>query len=296
MVLILLGESYCRCWLARPVGEGPAGPPVSREAFNSPWTDRKVLVLGVGDSVTAGFGVDAPYGYVARLVGNPLDEFSDMQGLCLSKVLPDLHVENIAVSGSTSLRHLELLEQLEKRPPDTFGLVLITTGGNDLIHWYGRSEPREGAMYGGTLDQALPWIENFRARLDRIVDRLEAAFPGGCLIFLGDIYDPTDGVGDAVSAWLPHWPDGLEIHRRYNQAIRQLAAKRKSVRVVLIHAAFLGHGTHCRQFWREHYRSEDPFYWYGANLEDPYQRGYDAIRRVFLIEIAKDAAQIAGRL
>lgn len=36
---------------ARPVGEGPAGPVVAREAFEKPWSERKVVLLGLGDSV-----------------------------------------------------------------------------------------------------------------------------------------------------------------------------------------------------------------------------------------------------
>lgn len=54
-----------------------------------------------------------------------------------------------------------------------------------------------------------------------------------------------------------------------------------------MHAPFLGHGLACTQFWRANYRSEDPHYWYFVNLEDPNERGYDAIRRLFLIEMAK---------
>ena len=34
------------------------------------------------------------------------------------------------------------------------------------------------------------------------------------------------------------------------------------------------------------YRADDPHYWYYANIEDPNERGYDAIRRIFLNEIA----------
>ncbi|MBI2923747.1 MAG: hypothetical protein HYY18_22035 [Planctomycetes bacterium] len=114
---------YRHFFLARPVGRGPAGPAVLREAFARPWTDRRVLLLGLGDSVTDGF-------------------------------------------GST-----------------------------------------EGHSY-----------------FDHLVD---------------------------------------------------------------IHAALLGHGIHCRQKWHRHYDAKDPHYWYFGNLEDPNDRGYDAIRRVFLIEMVK---------
>ena len=52
-----------------------------------------MLLLGLGDSVTAGFGVPSPYSYFSRLVKNPDDEFEDMRGICLSAVLPNLRAE-----------------------------------------------------------------------------------------------------------------------------------------------------------------------------------------------------------
>ena len=112
--------------------------------------------------------------------------------------------------------------------------------------------------------------------------RSRAKFPRGCEIYLGDIYDPTDGVGDAPSIFLPHWPDGLAIHARYNQVIGEVAGKRANVHVVPLHQTFLGHGSHCRQFWRSTYDASDPHYWFYTNIEDPNDRGYDAIRRAFL--------------
>jgi hypothetical protein len=142
-------------------------------------------------------------------------------------------------------------------------------------------------MYGATLEQAIPWIENFRTRLDAIVDQIESKFPGGCEFFIANIYDPTDGLGDAANAGLPAWPDGLTILNAYNEVITSAADKRKNVELVDMRGAFLGHGIHCTQFWRSHYDSRDPHYWYGENLEDPNDRGYDALRRVFLNEMAR---------
>ncbi|MEN6450455.1 MAG: SGNH/GDSL hydrolase family protein [Thermoguttaceae bacterium] len=302
-LLILLGiaillsavtAGYYYLVYARPEGSGPAGPGVPPAAFARTWTTRKVLLLGLGDSVTAGFGVAPPYSYFNRLVKNPPDEFDDMRGISLSAVLPNLRTENVALSGSTSIMHLETIrERVEKQRDDVFGLIVMTTGGNDLIHNYGRTPPHEGAMYGATLNQARPWIEKFAKRLDKMIGLLESRFPGGCLIFIADIYDPSDGVGDPASAMLPDWPDCLAIHRAYNEAIGHAAERHPSVRVVPMHAAFLGHGTHCTQPWREHYRDGDAHYWYGGNLEDPNARGYDAIRRLFLIEIGKEADRLA---
>ena len=279
---------------ARPIGEGPAGQAVAIQPFEEVWSERPVVVLGLGDSVTAGFGVRQDLGYVARVVNNPPDEFEEMKGRCLSRVLPNLRTENLAVSGSTSI---QLLDRLQREPPtfsdDEFGLVMLTTGGNDLIHNYGRSPAREGAMYGATLEEADRWIANFEPRLNEILDRIEAAFPGGCLIFLGDVYDPSDGVGDAPLVGLPRWPDGLQIHQRYNDVIHRVAESRENVVLVPMHAEFLGHGFHCTNWWNENYDADDPHYWYGAILEDPNERGFDALRRLFLNKIVENRERIS---
>lgn len=283
VVLSLGMVGYTRWWLARPIGSGPAGPSVAREAFKRTWSERPVLLLGIGDSVTAGLGADRrDHSYFERVRINPADEFGELRGISLSAVLPNLTADNRAVSGTTSLEHLRVIERLEPFDSDLFGIVVMTTGGNDLIHNYGRTSPREGAMYGATLAQAEPWIVNFEMRLNRMLDLLTKRFPGGSAIFLADIYDPTDGVGDAPSVFLPDWPDGLAIHARYNEVLHRAAEERANAYAVPMHAAFLGHGSHCQQFWRSTYRADDPHYWYFENIEDPNDRGYDAIRRVFL--------------
>lgn len=295
-LLIVLAVFYVRYFIARPIGTGPAGPDVPAAPFEATWTDRPVVLLGIGDSVTAGLGADSPaHTYFNRLLRPPADEFEDMKGKCLSRVLPRLSAENMAMSGTTSDQHLRVVEEeVEQQPADVFGLVVMTTGGNDLIHHYGRAAPRECAMYGATLEQAEPWIANFEQRLTRMLSLVSKSFPGGCQIYLATIYDPTDGVGDAPSIYLPEWPDGLAIHARYNQVIRRVAAKFPHVVVVDLYAAFLGHGSHCRQFWRSTYDAEDPYYWYYDNIEDPNDRGYDAIRRAFLNAIVDNWDASAG--
>jgi lysophospholipase L1-like esterase len=287
LLLIASASAYIQFWLARPIGSGPAGPAVANEAFKKTWTDRPVLLLGIGDSITAGLGSEKKsHGFFERLAKNPDDEWSDMDGRSLGAVLPQLELMNLAISGSTSLQHEQIIEKLEPRD-DVLGLVVMTTGGNDLIHNYGRTAPREGAMYGATLAEAQPWIDNFEARLNRMLDHLDEKFSAGCLIYLADIYDPTDGVGDAPSVFLPDWPDGLAIHAEYNRVLHQVCEERKNVFLVPLHATFMGHGSHCRQFWRACYRSDDPHYWFWQNIEDPNDRGHDAIRRAFLNAIVE---------
>jgi lysophospholipase L1-like esterase len=275
-------------WFSVTIGKGPAGPVVPRDAFQAVWTSRPVLLLGIGDSITDGYGASKGRSYFNRLIANSPDEFPGMKGVCLGSVLPNLKHRNLAVSGSTSLEHqAHQLAGLEIQPRDVFGLVVMTTGGNDLIHHYGRTPPQEGAMYGATLEQARPWVEAFDHRLKGMLDRLNICFPGGCEVFLANIYDPTDGVGDTERAGLPAWPDCLQILEAYNSVIAHCANERPNVHLVNLHDEFLGHGIHCAQPWHAHYRSADPHYWYYTNLEDPNDRGYDAIRRLFLLEIAR---------
>lgn len=288
--LVLLAALYVHFFLYLPMGSGPAGPAVAREEFAQPWSTRPVLLVGVGDSVTAGFGASKGHSYFSRLAQNPAEEFADLRGICLSAVLPQLQTLNIAVSGSNSLQHVKHIQ--DRLPPQddrTLGLVVMTTGGNDLIHWYGTTPPREGAMYGATIAQAQPWIERYAERLDSMFLAIKERFPGGCAIFVGDIYDPSDGVGDPQSTWaLPAWPDCLKIVAAYNEALRRVAHQHPEVHVVPVHDTFLGHGIHCRQFWRTHFDWQDPHYWYFENIEDPNDRGYDARRRVFLKAISNE--------
>jgi lysophospholipase L1-like esterase len=291
--LVIACIGYRRFTLERPIGSGPAGPSVNRADFGKTWSSRPVYLVGLGDSVTDGFGARHGYGYFDRLVRNPADEYPNMRGICLSAVLPHLLATNLAVSGSISPELAESqLPRLPRVDTNTVGLVVITTGGNDLIHNYGRTPPREQAMYGATLEQAKPWIAHFEQRLDLIVNALTTNFPGGCHIFLANIYDPTDGVGDINATGLPAWHDGIALLAEYSRVIAACAARHPQVHIVNFHDTFLGHGIHCAQPWSKHYDSKDPHYWYYENLEDPNERGYDVIRRLFLIEMAS----VSGRI
>jgi len=269
-MLILAAFGYRYFWLSHPIGTGPAGPKVSPALFSQPWTERKFLLVGLGDSVTAGFGARHGYSYLDRLVTNPEDEFEEMLGVSLRAVLPNLQFTNLAISGTTSGEHLaQQLRHLPTIGSNVVGLVIMTTGGNDIIHNYGRTPPRDQAMYGATWEEAAPWVTNFDQRLDLMIDQISHHFPAGCQIFLANIFDPTDGIGDAERAGLPAWKDGIKIVTAYNDVIGHCAEKHAFVHVVDMHEAFLGHGIHCTQFWRSHYDASDPHYWYYSNLEDP---------------------------
>jgi len=273
-----------------PIDAGPAGPSVDPAHFSHVWSRDKHVLLGIGDSITAGFGATEGHGYLDLLVTNDVAVYPEMKGRDLSAVLPTLSLSTYAVSGSTSFEHLtDQVALIKPFPADVRGIVVITSGGNDLIHDYGRSPARDGAMYGCTIEQARTWRPSFEKRLRKLIEGVDHRFPGGCDIFVANIYDPTDGVGDIHNAhvMLPRWPDGEKALTLFNKTIADVCSSYPNVHLVDIHSQFLGHGIHCRNWRSPYYRRDDPHYWYYENLEDPNDRGYDAIRRIFLNEIAK---------
>jgi lysophospholipase L1-like esterase len=267
----------------------PVLPDVPRAPFTKPWTDRPVFLIGLGDSITAGYGASPGRSYFDLLVNGSPDDPPEMNGVNLKSVLPRLKAVNLSMSATVSAEHLaQQVPRMGAFDKDTLGIVVITTGGNDVIHDYGASPPRDGAMFGATAAQAKPWVWAYEERLWKIIDACEAVFPGGCHIFLANIYDPTDDAGDIENAGLglPAWPDGLSVLKSINAVIARCANERESVRLVDIRTPFLGHGIHHLDKRSPFYRVDDRSYWYFDNLEDPNDAGYDAIRRLFLREMA----------
>ena len=254
LVLLVGGCSQALSSAEKPT---PTGLP------QATWSTRPIRFIGVGDSVTAGFGATEGHAYFDQLAHSDLPA-----------VFPNFEFTNYAVSGTISSQHLE--KQIPKIPtfaPDVYGWVVITSGGNDLIHNYGRTPPSEGAMYGATLEQAQPWIKNYETRLTAMLNRINKRFPGGCDIFVGNIYDPTDGRGDIENAGmsLPPWRDGLSLVKAYNQVIQRVVDSQPNYHLVDINGTFTGHGIH---------HGDQP-YWYYANLEDPNDLGYAALEKLF---------------
>jgi lysophospholipase L1-like esterase len=133
-LLIITAAGYLHLLRSRPIGTGPAGPQVPSTAFSRTWSEKQFLLIGLGDSVTAGFGARHGNSYFDRLITNPPEEFEDMSGRCLQTVLPNFKFTNLALSGSTSSEHVA--QQLPKLPnlgSNVVALVVMTTGGNDLI-------------------------------------------------------------------------------------------------------------------------------------------------------------------
>lgn len=277
-----------------PTGDGLSQIDVPDAPFNREWSKRKILLLGMGDSIVTGFGASGKkFGFFEMLTDNPYQDYPDMNNKTLRRVFSQIEKKNIAENSTTSGDHIRQIELLPKQPEEVFGIVVISTGGIDLIHDYGRSAPRDEAIYGATREKIPDYARLFEARLQKLLGKIKAKFPGGVKIFIFSIYDPTDGVGDIENVHpllkilkkLPKWPDGLYALNLWNTIIKKAAIELDYVVLVDIHQAFLGHGLHCNDKANPYFKPQNPYYWYYINLEDPNKTGYDAIRRLVLLKM-----------
>jgi len=133
-----VGWRYYNALRIRSMGTGPAGPLVAAAPFEKIWDEQEIVFLGVGDSITRGYGASGGLTYFDLLERNNDTVYPDMQGKDLSGVFPKLKARNIAVDYTISQEHID--HQLVKIPQyddSVHGIIVLTSGGNDLIHDYG---------------------------------------------------------------------------------------------------------------------------------------------------------------
>jgi len=85
------------------------------------------LYLALGDSITAGYGVDSPF------------SFPNIYANFLGRHNPDLHMLNMGVNGLTTSGFLKLLktnQRLRQSVCQAF-LITLTIGSNDLLRLIG---------------------------------------------------------------------------------------------------------------------------------------------------------------
>lgn len=286
--LVLLGWWGWATYVVQPMGSGPVALEVARGPFQKVLSQEKVYLIGMGDSVITGFGSEGR-GLFPLLLGKVAD---DPLQLNLKQVYPKIDYINLANNSTTIAMHVETARVYRGQmlALDAPAIVVLSTGGIDLIHNYGKGEPHDGALYGSPRENLPRDRKLFAERLGKLMGEIKDSFPKGVEVYVQTIYDPTDGVGDIehVSAALravrplPHWEAGIAYLDAWNEEIMALEKAFPFVHVVDVHGIFLGHGIHCRDKSNPHYDPKDQGYWYYWNLEDPNVRGYDAIRRGYL--------------
>lgn len=155
---------------------------------------------------------------------------------------PGLTVQDLTADGATTEDVLRY--QLPRVDESAEGAVVtITAGGNDLLMNLRATRP------------PVRLVEGVNERLTRIVDevtrRLSAA-----VVLLGTIYDPSDGTNMLYGERLDREAEWLA---RVNAHVRALCAERPNLRLIDIHAHFLGHGLTAPE--------RERWYWSGLIFE-----------------------------
>ncbi|MGE0492577.1 MAG: SGNH/GDSL hydrolase family protein [Vulcanimicrobiota bacterium] len=214
---------------------------------------------GLGDSILSDDFPGPGLGAASLLLTNDDMRFPDFRGRDLRTRRKGLTSNVVARTG---WRVKDLLSRLEGLPPvRVLSLVVVTVGGNDLLHWVMEQTPAEQG-----LSQLETDLLALKARLDRLYPRRVTRW--------GNIYDPTDGTGRFQSGReVPTAPALLE---QANALLKRLFDRD----VVDLHGHFLGHGIRHADEDYQHHDARDASGWFKMDIE-PNPRGASEIRRCF---------------
>lgn len=245
------------------------------EAFPPAAVERVVFF---GDSITEGVGVNNhDNSYVGLLLGDDgAERWPEHEGGDLVDRFGELEVLDVSVGGATTDTVIsnQLPEVDATLGPVASGptLVLGTIGGNDALFALLNPDGLEGAR-----EQLL---DNLREIVDFFYD--EARFPDGAYLYLTNVYEPTDGMGQHASCFygldLSHVLVDLEPT---NQATLGLAQEQGWAWIDL-RGHFLGHGYFHEDPSIEQHDPDDPSLWFVEDCIHPNARGHHEIRRLFL--------------
>jgi SAM-dependent methyltransferase len=231
--------------------------------------------VALGDSISIDdYSGGVGCGGASLLFANRDDDFPEWQGRDLRTAEPGAVFSLLATDGATTRTLLDLqlprLAALRVRPD----LVTLTIGGNDLMGAYGDTGAARGviARVRTALDRALPEIADLVGPDGRVV--------------LGNVYDPSDGTGDADGLGLPPWPEGVATIRELNDVLRTVAV-RHGVATAEIAGHFHGHGILAGNPARREPRPAERGLWF-CNVIEPNAWGAGGVREAFSAAIHSD--------
>ncbi len=239
-----------------------------------PMADKPRYYVALGDSISiddyaGGLGLGGP----SLLYKNQDELFPAWRGLDLKTKFPNTRFLLLAQDGATSaaVRYAQLprLKGLGIRP----SLVTLTMGGNDILTVYGNDDAARTAHKA--------FEENVRAVLTGLREWCGENVP----IFIGTIYDPSDGTGDAASALGMPWPSAFTYLQAFNATIRA-GAKQYSAILSSVDEAFHGHGLLVGSPLQREHRPANREMFYLGGIE-PNGWGANALRQMWWEQLAE---------
>lgn len=237
-------------------------------------------VMFFGDSITWGYGIsNSDNQYTSLLLENHDDRWPDFAGDTLTDRFGSLEVLDFSVNGAvTGEVRYNQIPYMESTLPDVIEghtLVFMTIGGNDLA----------ATLYGqGELDEVAGEIDdNLRGIAEAFDD--PTRYPDGATLFLSNVYEPTDGEGQADTCFLGLNVSALEPVLDEINANSLELAQDFGFAWVDLRGHFRGHGHNYDNPSIDAYDDEDPSLWLQDDCIHPTARGHHELRRLFLAAV-----------
>jgi hypothetical protein len=234
---------------------------------------KDTVYVALGDSISIDDYAGGPgCGGASLLFRNRDTDFPEWRRRDLVSTQPDATFHQLATDGATTTTLLEA--QLPRLAALRIGptLISVTIGGNDLLSAYGDT---------GTARET---IEVVTAAVSRALGEVRALLARDGRVVVGTVYDPSDGTGDAARLGLPPWPDGVDVLRELNDALRHVAT-RHGAGVAEIGERFLGHGLLAGNPSQPERRPANRALWF-CDLIEPNAWGASGVREAFWAAIA----------
>lgn len=263
-------------------GGDPDGDPFVDSSIPAGYTpDALARVIFLGDSITDGSGASrGDLAYRELLVANADDTWPDASGLDIESRFGQVEVVDRSRGGATtdSMRYGQLdgvADDLGDTAPGQTAVV-VTIAGNDV----------QGLIYNtDEVDAVIADIlDNLEATYDFFEDPVR--FPDGVWFYLANVYEPSDGVGQADACFF-----GLELSEvltalgQVNDAVRDQAEER-GIAWLDMRGHFNGHGYYADDPTNPYYHPDDPTLWFASDCIHPNDRGHHEIRRLFWYALA----------
>lgn len=243
-------------------------------------------VIFLGDSITERYGASEDgLAYVGLMEQNDDTVWPERAGDDLATLYPDL-TEFVDVSRGGATTDTLLSSQIPKLddqmsfPAEGESIVVITIGGNDVTL----------LLTSGSTDYSEP-LQTIQDNLREIVGFFQdpANFPDGAYLYVTNVYDPSDGTGQADECFY-----GLDLSHLMEPMAQTNAgyaamAEELGFAMVDMHGHYLGHGFNADDQTNEHYAGDDYALWFYQDCIHPNDAGHNEIRRLFMSAIRGEA-------
>jgi hypothetical protein len=280
--------SLIACGGAEPDGETDTGeetvddgdPDISNVVPSDYPPEAPINLLIFGDSISTGVGSEAGNSYFNLLQENDGAAYPNHEDFDFESAFPTVtNVVSVAESGAQTGDLAGQIAAAEDAlgVPSGPTLVIGTIGGNDLVSiMFGQDRETVADRMASNIEALVDWVQD------------PAQFPDGGYLYIANVYDPSDGVGQADGCFvgIPTTEAVLGLQDA-NSRTRAMAEER-GFAMVDMHGHFMGHGHNFDDSSIEAYDAADPTLWFASDCIHPNQRGHHELRRVFFGAIANE--------